>query len=341
MFKKISILTSLLLCAFFSFAQTPYPNNGVGISNDSTLYLIKGATKYKDGNLITVYPDTATANLKHLSYYHGANIMVGNTVYVRDSTGTKWLVSGGGSSSLIPGGAITSLPSLGDNPGTNISSGDFIIGEFYKSPPPLATLTGGVTLELQSAATLNYTLNYSASRQAKTNPLATIVVAGTNETFSQPSAPGTVSGTQAVSFASNTDVTYSNIATTTDSKTATATTTFSFLPKRYWGFINVSDTNGIRTYGYDDSKITSLNNELSSSKVKSWNTGNPTGEQIIVYAYYYTAGGLSHLDLNGFPSIDAFSIAQRNFTNAAGFTGQWIIYWSKNGQTLSSDIIAY
>jgi hypothetical protein len=163
------------------------------------------------------------------------------------------------------------------------------------------------------------------------------VVAGTNETFSQPAQGASVSGTQSVSFPANTDITYQNVVTTDDSKTATASTTFSFLPKRYYGFI--SDTTGIGTTGFDDTKITSLGNEINASKVKSWSTGNPTGTQFYVYAYYATAGELSHFDMNGFPSIDAMNHVTRNFTNALGYTGQWTIYWSKNGQTLQSTVV--
>ena len=267
----------------------------------------------------------------------GANV----GAWIRQFNGVsqnQWVKSGSGGTIL--GGPITSLPALGDNPGTNISSGDFITSEFYQSQYPTATSTQGVNLEFESAQTINYTLSWSAGRQAATQPLSTVVVAGINQSFTQPSAPGTVSGTQAVAFPANTNVTYSNVVTTTDGKVATASTTFSFLPQRYSGWINVSDTAGIGTFGYDDSKIYGLTNELTASKVKTWNTGTPTGVQIYVYAYYNTSGTLNNLILNGFPSLDAFNEVQRNFTNALGYTGQWIIYWNKNGQTLSSDIIA-
>lgn len=245
-----------------------------------------------------------------------------------------------GGAQIIPAGIITSTANIGDNPGSNISVGDFITNTFYKSQLPTATLTGGVNLEFRSAQTMNYTLNWSAGRQRATVLIASVFVNGISQSFSQPDTSSSISGTQAVSFPVNTSITYSNVVTTTDSKTATASTTFSFLPQRYFGWINVSDTAGIGTFGYNDSKITALSQELSSSNVKSWNTGNPTGTQIYVYAYYYTAGALNNFYFNNFQTLASMNYAQRNFTNALGFVGQWIIYWNKNGQNVSSDLIA-
>lgn len=337
--KKVYVLIAFLFSAITSFSQLlpPFPNNQ-SISNAATLYHAKGGITGDLGIVNGRYADTTSANLSYIAGHPGAQIAVGNTVYLRDSTATRWLVSGGAVGGIIPAGAITTIPVVGTNPGTNLSSGDWIINTFYGSQPPTATLTGGQTLELQSAATLDYTLNWSSGRQSATNPLATIVVAGQDETFSQPAQSATVSGTQAVSFPANTNITYSNVTTTDDGKSATATTSFTFLSKRYWGLI--SDTAGIGTESFDDAIITALNNELSSSKSKSFSTGNPSGTQFLVYAYYSTAGALTQFDMNGFPSLDAMNSVTRNFTNAAGYTGEWIIYWSKNGQTLSSTVIA-
>jgi len=329
--QLITILFAFLSCA--SYAQFPVTH---GQSNSHTKEKFEGAIYPVKGLINGRYADTATANLDYVAGEKGIQIIAGNTIWVRDSTATRWIAIGSGG--VIPGGAITSLPELGDNPGTDITSNDFIINEFYKSQPPTATLTGGQTLELRSAQTMNYTLNWTAGRQSATDSLFSVVVATVPQTFSQPAAGDIISGTQDVSFPANTDTTFQNVVTTTDSKTATATTTFYFLPKRYYGWI--SDTTGIGTEGFDDSKITALGNELSASKIKSWNTGSPTGTQFYVYAYYVTAGELSHFDMNGFPSLEAMNHVIRNFTNTLGFTGQWIIYWNKNGQTLSSDIIA-
>lgn len=96
--KNILISIIFVLCAIFSFAQTtPYPNNFPGVGNDSSLYLIKGGTKFSDGFQLTGYPDTTTANKKHIAYYPGWKIRVGNIEYMRDSTAHKWIPIGTGS----------------------------------------------------------------------------------------------------------------------------------------------------------------------------------------------------------------------------------------------------
>lgn len=329
------MMKNVLIILFAFFSLPVLAQNTHSQSNSMTIEDFRGTVKAEKGIINGRWQDTSAANIDPINIKNrpGAQIVTGNTIWLRDSTANRWIKAG----SYVNGTAITSLPSIGFVPNTN-DVGEWINNVFYQSQPPTATLTGGQTLEYQSAATLNKTLNWTAGRQSATNPLSTIVVAGTNETFSQPAQGASVSGTQSVSFPANTDITYQNIVTTDDNKSATASTTFSFLPKRYFGWI--SDTTGIGTSGFDDSKITSLGNELSASKVKSWLTGNPTGTQFYVYAYYSTAEELSHFDMNGFPSIDAMNHVTRNFTNALGYTGQWIIYWSKNGQTLSSTIVA-
>ena len=254
--------------------------------------------------------------------------------------GIKWdlgLSGSGTPDTLRYGGPITSIATVGYNPNTK-SIAAWIDSVFYQSQSPTTTITGGQVLEFRSTQTMNFTLNYTSGRQLATKPLSSIIIGGNTKSFSQPIAGSSVSGTQSVSFAANTDVTYQNVTTTIDSKIANASTTFSFLPKRYFGWI--SDTTGIGQAGFDDSKITSLGNELSNSKSKTFSTGSPTGTQFYVYAYYSTAGDLTQWDMNGFPSLAAMNKSTRNFTNALGFTGTWTIYWSKNGQTQSSTVVA-
>lgn len=330
-------MNKLLTILFAFFTLSVAAQNTHQQSNANTNEQFRGTVEAQKGLINGYYPDTVAANFSWVKDKPFVQIATDSgTVWIRNNTATKWNKTGGGS--IIPAGAITTIPVVGTNPGTNLSPDNWIINTFYGSQPPTATLTGGQTLEYQSAATLNKTLNWTAGRQSATVPLSTIVVAGANENFSQPAQGASVSGTQSVSFPANTNITYANTVTTTDNKTASATTTFSFVPKRYFGWI--TDTTGIGTSGFDDSKIYNLSNELSASKSKSFNTGNPTGTQFFVYAYYATAGALTQWDMNGFPSLLAMNSVTRNFTNALGYTGQWIIYWSKNGQTLSSTIVA-
>jgi hypothetical protein len=93
--KRISLLTAFLLCASFLFAQ--YPSKQT-IGSDSTLVQSKGALQGRIVNWI--YHDTTTANRERISQYPYAQIVVGNTIYLRDSTATKWVVAEKGTSNI-------------------------------------------------------------------------------------------------------------------------------------------------------------------------------------------------------------------------------------------------
>jgi len=186
-------------------------------------------------------------------------------------------------------------------------------------------------------------LSWSAGRLAgATNVLPTanltsVTVAGIAQSFSNPSIGSSTNGTQAVNLVRNVNTTYSNIVIAEDGKTTTATTTFTFLPRRYFGW--VSDTTDIGTTDYDDNIIRNLSTELTASKSKTWNTGMPTGVQFYVFAYWSASGLLTQFDFNGFPSIEAMNVSTRTFTNSLGYTGTWTIYWNKNGQNTNSSLI--
>lgn len=240
---------------------------------------------------------------------------------------------------LKQGGPITSLPQIGINPNT-IDIVEWIDKVFYQSQPPLITVTGAKTYELQSAKTITENVQYTITRQFATEPIESIKIDGVAQTFTQPAKGNSVSGEFTVSFPANTNKTFQIVATTVDGKTAITNVNFNFLPKRYWGWLTPEQAEGIDLPSFDDSKITALNNELSASRIIDIETGDPNGSKIFVYAYYATAGDLIIWDMNRFASIEAMNKVTRNFTNALGFTGQWKIYYSRNAQKLQSSIIA-
>jgi hypothetical protein len=239
------------------------------------------------------------------------------------------------SSSLVNPGPITSLPKLGFAPGTT-DVGEWINRVFYQSADPTATLTGGVQLELMAAgATLPFTLNWTAGRQLGTATLGSVVVNGVTQSISQPAAPGTISGTQTVAVTRNQTGTFNMTVTTTDSKTVTASTTFTFLPKRYFGWV----TNTVPT----DADILATASELTASNAKTWTQNAPGGSKYLMFAYPASAGNLTHIDINGFPSIEAFKLTTRSLTNALGHTQSYNIYTSINAFTVTgtTSIVVY
>ncbi len=242
---------------------------------------------------------------------------------------------GGGGETILPAGTfVTENIHIGFNPGTNLTAAE-IIQQVWYATKPSATLTGGTTLELTNASTVSQTLNWSAHRQVGATTLSTIVVAGVSQSFSQPAAGGTVSGTQAVNVPANVPTTYSNVVTALDGQTATATTTFNFLGKRYYGLL--TDTAGITT-GSLNSTIIALTSSFASTKVLSVNTGVVTGTEFWCYAYPSVLGDLSSLTFNEIPALEAMNKITLSITNALGYTQNYTVYYNKQGQTESSDI---
>lgn len=240
-------------------------------------------------------------------------------------TNSNWYAySSGDPQEVITAGTISSLPTVGFNPGSNLTPGEFITSVYYQSQVPLATLTGGIDQELHSAGTYSGSVSWGATRQTATQPLASIVVAGITQSFSQPSAGGTVNGTQAISMAYNTNTTYTNTVTTTDSKIGSATTSFTWLPKRYWG----------RSTGAPDNAAilssTGGSNELSGSKAKSGFTITASGSNNVFYAYPLSLGVLTSITIGGFESFSAFTRTTVSVTNSSGYVQDFYVYTSND-----------
>ena len=190
-----------------------------------------------------------------------------------------------------------------------------------------ASTATGFDLEVMSAgAALPVTLNWTGGRQASTATLATINVAGANQTFAQPSAPGSVSGTKAVTVTRNTNTSFSNVVTTTDSKTATSSVVFNFYPRRYWGVSStIPPTNSVIILA------TGGSSEFTTSKTKGSFVITVAGSnQYVYYAYPSSYGALSSIIISGLESIGAFTFTTVSVTNASGFVQNYLVYTSNN-----------
>jgi hypothetical protein len=95
-----------------SFAQ--FPNTHTQ-SNSHTKEVFFGAINPQKGFINSRYPDTASANLDYVAGEKGIQIIVGNTVWVRDSTATRWILNGSTGSAINNGllsiGGITLVDS--------------------------------------------------------------------------------------------------------------------------------------------------------------------------------------------------------------------------------------
>lgn len=341
--KKIFYSLLLIFCSVFAYSQTVTLPSGA-TARASQAYTKNDSVYFQLGPYgsvrVPVYQDVQYKTVQKLVDRNAIPAIFrkkGMLVFVVDSikhyvlttgiTNVDWTeLSAGDPQEIIAGGSITSIPTIGYNPGSNITPGAFITSSFYQSQVPTATLTGGIQQELLTGGfNLSATLNWSASRQAATQNLSTIVVASVNQTFVNPGAPGTVSGTQVVSYPRNLTTNYSNVVTTADGKTATATTTFTFLPKRYWGR---SSTN--TPTASDLIAALGGGSELSNVKAKGLFSVTASGTNYVFYAYPSSLGDLTSLTIGGFESLGTFTKNVTSITNASGYIQNYNIYVSNN-----------
>jgi len=313
--KKILLILSLLLITIYNYAQTS--------SASYSVVRIKDSMSLSGFFITLVSNDTTLANASQKSL---------TTEYAVKNYVTNHISN---ASTLSYGGAITLQVSglQGVNPNTtNIVN--WINSVFYPTHAPTSSLTitysastsSNLILENTSASTLNMTLNWSASRDASTDSLSSIVVATDTQTFSQPAQPGTVSGTQAITVNTNTTSTFNNIVTTTDGKSNTSIATVTFQNKWFYGF-NSSNA-------FSNSLVHNLTNFFSTSRTAGTSSsstlsmGTPSGSQYGWIAFDATldAGNIDQIWVNGLNQTGQFTRSTVLYTNASGYITNYIIY---------------
>lgn len=341
--KKIFVIILFLVSATAFSQSVPY-ERPQKLGTDKSLVEILG--KLKVNGYIYYIGDTANTERPTQS---GARIIHYTDLkeYSYDKTLDKWerdssSVGSAYDSSFNANRTITrDIPGLS---GINLNKSDVkatLEELLYPTQFPTVTLTGGEVLELLAAGIdLGKTLNYSIRRQPTTVEIDTVIIAGVPYTsFDNSEGPDyTESGTQPVAVPRNTTTTFSIIATTTDGKSDTSYTSFSFRGRRYWGWVN--DTSNLANSA-SDATIAALSSELIESNSKSFTTTDPTPGQFFVFAYRSTSPLLASLKMNGFESLSAMSFITRSFTTATGYEGTWRIYWSKIPQSVASLIETY
>jgi len=301
----LTILLSLFLIEGFS---QPLPQGNPLTS--STQWVKYGYVKSDSGSIQAVRDTNWKAR------YVGTEVIwfnngVDTVTWMWD--GIKWKKAASGSSGVT-------LPQLNDTLTNYVR---------IQTQNPTATLTGGVSQErLPSGAALSYTLNWSGGRQAAgvniaaTKPLSTIVVASVNQTFTQPNVGSSASGTQSVSVPRNTTTSYNNVVTTTDNKTATATTTFSFYDKRYLGWSTTTTPS-------DAEILAAVYSDNSGGTASLTRTLSQLGSAR--HLFYANTATISSVNINGFNSTSSFVLNQsRTLTNASGGVTTYYVSTSNN-----------
>ena len=314
---KILMLFFLLLSSF-GYAQFVPQNLG---GSPNTDLKARGAIGGDSSIYITEYADTTSANAgPNVKKKNGILIKVGGSIYMRDISTTSWVSQSSIGSGIISGGPITTIPVVGTNPGVNLTSSDFIKNAFYGAQPPLSALTGGGIFEFTTGSTVSRNLNWSASRQTATSNLSSIIVGGITQTFSNPAAPGTVVGSQAILVPVNVNTTYSNIVTASNSMSATSITTFTYKRKIFAGFVSSatpSDADIIAATG-----SVYAGGTLSDTKIQTGALSTPGSSSYIIFASPASLGS-PNVTINGLGVT--YTLITRSFVNINGYSSSYII----------------
>jgi hypothetical protein len=98
--------------------------------------------------------------------------------------------------------------------------------------------------------------------------------------------------------------------------------TISTFANKYWGS---STSNSI-----NDATLIAGTNENSGKAKSTFTVPITGGSKYIFYAYPASLGALSSISVEGFGSLDAFTLTTRNVTNASGHSQSYNIYISNN-----------
>lgn len=227
-------------------------------------------------------------------------------------------------SPTITGGTILALPTIGETITTG--SPDNVWNQMYRPPlPPTAGLSGGSQSEY-STSNKTHSLSWSYGRQATTATISTAVInPGSFNVFgSQPTQPGTVSGSQSVTTTANTNTTYTTTVTASSAPTtATASTADTWAPGIYYG----RSTSTTPT-------STEILAVAGGAKVISTGHAFPSGITVVAsgsnhpfIAINATQGSITVIkDVNNFDVTSSFPTTTVSVTNVNGYTANYTVY---------------
>lgn len=188
---------------------------------------------------------------------------------------------------------------------------------------PTAGLNADSSYERRTSGTGTVILNYTAGRQAAT-PIAaatatisTIVVNGVGRLFTQPAAGASVSGTATATITYNTNVGITNVVTTTDGKTVTATRNIGFYDKRYIGWADAATPT--------DAEVRAAIEQDNNGGTVVY-SANLAQLGTAKHLFYMNTVAVNSVNINGFTSTDDFALnVSRSFTNAVGGTRTYLV----------------
>ena len=318
-FYTILIILGLLDNINAQFANTTTQGS------PSTLINSKGGLIADSALVISriIFSDTASANFSVASKYSGSVIQVsGGQVWYRTLNPNKWnLFSSASGLSISQGIGIVNTPNPISTVGVVALDTAYTNATYVRiqTQNPYGSLSGGSNQLLSgSGSPFTGTLSWTAGRyasnstQAATNPLSTIIVNSVSQSFSQPSAGSSVSGTQTFSISQNTNTTFYNTITTTDGKIAIYSSSVNWFNEYYVGYVSSASPS-------DADLIAAGYNFLntSGSRTTSGTLSTPSSSSYIVFAYPASMG-IATFTINA--AVVSYNITTRNVVNVNGFS---------------------
>jgi len=314
-----SLLTAICLLPTLLNAQALQPNDRTRVNqvlDDRATWsryfmgVPHGATPH--------FPAYVPDSLKCGALFYKVNPGVDTTLMTYNCLDSSWTKVGAGAAFTV-GTVITSLPAISDATAT---PQDFV-NLFYQSMPPTAALTGGTVYEL-TTSNQTHNLSWTYGRQSATATISSADInPGTFHEFgSQPTQPGTTSGTQSVTTTANTNTTYTFLVTTADAKTASATTTDTFSPRFYYGRSSVSSPTSTQLLAFAGG-----NDPLTASRAQAALVITASGSNYPFFSYPTSEGAVTLIkDVNGFDVTTAFNQTTVSLTNSQGYTQNYYVY---------------
>jgi hypothetical protein len=233
----------------------------------------------------------------------------------------------------VTGFTITSLPTIGQVITTGSLNSTF--QQLYQqSQPPTASLTGGTTLRISSAATTSANLTYTYGKQTGTQNIASATIGGSTAGITQNANGASGTYTAAVPTNAFTSTTYTLTVTTVDSKTATSSQTFTVQNDRYW-FRSASATPDATTITQAAGGGSGLSGSRAGTFVITASGTNYPG-----FAYPSRLGTLTSIkDANNVEVISGYNTGTISLTNAAGYTEIYRYYINQNATAGSTTMV--
>lgn len=317
--------------------QFKYVNNTFGTNSDVDMRFNNLRNKYSDtGNIICNSGSYSVAAGIHYSTDCPVLLEILDTIALPVSGTTKANNLEISNSLKIRGSKATGISNdslYRPLDSTRLVQEKFLNNYIESKTKPTSTLTitynsttdTNIYVEKTAAASIAVNLNWTAGKQEYTDSLRSVTVGDVAQTITQPTNPGSISGTVSKTVTANMDTHFTNVVVDKDGNNVTASANVYFQNKWFYGFA----TSNVFT----NNLVQGLNNFFSTSATADGRTLYMGTLASAKYAWLAFDAGLDASNLlriiiHGFDQTDQFTRSTVSFTNASGYTTNYIVYVS-------------